>query len=120
MSTQADRDLRALYFKPDLKCGYCGKPLATIEDLTLDHVVSRALGGWTTEENLMPSCFSCNSSKSGSTLEQWRWWWKVKTSPLAGVISGAQARRLCELGVQLPINHEFKFHFELTTEAPAA
>jgi 5-methylcytosine-specific restriction endonuclease McrA len=50
-------------------CAYCGK---WHEKLTLDHLVPKSKGGphyakW----NLVPACFSCNSSKSSSSIFQW-------------------------------------------------
>jgi len=52
-------------------CAYCGK---WHEKLTLDHIVPKSKGGphyakW----NMVPACFSCNSSKSNlAVLEWWR------------------------------------------------
>lgn len=47
-----------VYF--DYRCAYCLKKL---NSPTLDHVIAMARGGGTTEENSVPACGSCNSSK---------------------------------------------------------
>lgn len=52
-------------------CQYCGVRLPKSE-LNLDHVVPRALGGKTTWENIVASCFECNRSKGSRTLAQAR------------------------------------------------
>ncbi len=43
------------------KCYYCEKKLKHSE-ITLDHVIPRALGG-SNKWNLVPSCWSCNQDK---------------------------------------------------------
>ena len=50
-------------------CQYCGKQFPT-EDLTLDHIMPRKLGGLTTWENTVASCVPCNQKKSSRTPEQ--------------------------------------------------
>ena len=45
------------------QCRYCLKALAA-DEVTIDHVVSRAMGGRANIENLAVACSSCNSSKS--------------------------------------------------------
>lgn len=52
-------------------CQYCGARLPRAE-LNLDHVVPRALGGKTTWENVVASCFECNRNKGSRTLAQAR------------------------------------------------
>jgi len=51
-------------------CAYCGQ---WEEKLTIDHIVPKSKGGaHFSRNNLAPSCFSCNSSKSN--LDVWAWW----------------------------------------------
>lgn len=50
-------------------CQFCGKKLPT-EKLTLDHVLPRAQGGVNSWENLVCSCYKCNSRKGCQTPEQ--------------------------------------------------
>jgi len=49
------------------KCAYCQAQADTI-----DHVVPLVRGGTNYEGNLVVCCRSCNSSKSGSTVMEWR------------------------------------------------
>ncbi|MGG4452371.1 replication protein [Brevibacillus porteri] len=48
------------------ECRYCGSK----EDLTLDHVFPKSLGGENTIQNLVTACRVCNSRKGAKTLEQ--------------------------------------------------
>lgn len=50
-------------------CQYCGKRFSTNE-LSLDHVIPRTLGGLATWENLVCSCLTCNTKKGGRTPAQ--------------------------------------------------
>ena len=52
----------------DNKCAYCGSE----EDLTLDHVTPRSLGGSDTTDNVVCCCRSCNQSKGH---EHWKLWY---------------------------------------------
>ena len=53
-------------FKRDgYECVYCG----TDKNLTLDHLVPRALGGRTIWNNLVTACYTCNSEKGDRPLE---------------------------------------------------
>jgi 5-methylcytosine-specific restriction endonuclease McrA len=46
------------------KCALCGKPFRSIEEVTLDHIVPRNLGGRTRLMNLQLAHYRCNSKKS--------------------------------------------------------
>lgn len=46
-------------------CLYCG----STEDVTLDHVVALAAGGWDCLDNLAPACRRCNLSKNDRPVE---------------------------------------------------
>lgn len=48
-----------IYERDGHKCVFCGSP----DDLTLDHIHPKSLGGADTEDNLQTLCRSCNSSK---------------------------------------------------------
>lgn len=70
-------------------CQYCGiKPpskrqaLKWMEEnsLNLDHVLPRAHGGKTTWDNVVTSCYKCNSKKGSQTLEELGW--KIKKHPV--------------------------------------
>ena len=42
------------------KCAYCGK---RTKRLTIEHVIPISKGGGTLPDNIVPACYSCNSSK---------------------------------------------------------
>jgi 5-methylcytosine-specific restriction protein A len=48
-------------------CHYCGKKFAHPE-LTLDHIVPLARGGFTTPGNCVPACRECNRNKGVDTI----------------------------------------------------
>lgn len=57
---------RSLYRRDGNRCQYCGKRFGT-EDLSIDHVVPRALGGRTSWDNCVLSCIQCNARKGSRT-----------------------------------------------------
>lgn len=72
------------------KCWYCGcqltphiqshlSPLPTA--INLEHQIPKTKGGTNREENLVYSCQTCNSSKGGSTVEEYRLRLQRKADP---------------------------------------
>ncbi len=61
------------------KCAYCG----TTEKLGADHVLPLSRGGTNDIANLTACCESCNKSKGGRTVEEWR----TGTSPRHGDVT---------------------------------
>lgn len=59
---------REVFHRDGNRCQYCGRT----EELTLDHVVPRQLGGKHLWENLVTACRACNHRKGGRTPEQAR------------------------------------------------
>lgn len=51
------------------QCQYCGNRYPR-RQLNYDHVIPRALGGRTVWENIVTSCYPCNTRKAGRTPEQ--------------------------------------------------
>ena len=49
------------------KCSYCG----ATENLALDHIFAKKLGGKDTGDNLIYACRSCNSSKGKKDMMEW-------------------------------------------------
>jgi 5-methylcytosine-specific restriction endonuclease McrA len=49
-------------------CVYCG----SAENITIDHVIPLSRGGHHGIGNLVPACGSCNFSKNGQTVMEWR------------------------------------------------
>jgi 5-methylcytosine-specific restriction endonuclease McrA len=77
---------RNLFARDESRCQYCGKRFPT-QELTLDHVKPRTLGGQTTWENIVCACVDCNVRKGGRTPEQAKMKlirapYRPKTSPL--------------------------------------
>jgi len=62
---------RNIYARDSSTCQYCGKRFAT-QELSLDHVIPRAMGGKTTWDNLVCACVYCNAKKGGRTPHQAR------------------------------------------------
>lgn len=54
------------------ECAYCGRTMHKGERLTRDHLEPVSEGGLTSQDNIVPACQSCNSSK-GKT--EWREWY---------------------------------------------
>ena len=59
------RDIKAAF---NNQCVYCG----STENLTIDHVKPKALGGRDQVSNLVCSCRRCNQSKGS---QHWLEWW---------------------------------------------
>lgn len=57
---------RNLFARDRNQCQYCGRHFSTSE-LSIDHVIPRALGGQDTWENLVCACVKCNARKGGRT-----------------------------------------------------
>lgn len=51
----------------DNRCAYCNRGLP----LTQDHFVALSNGGAYSQDNIIPCCISCNSSKSNKQFEVW-------------------------------------------------
>jgi len=51
----------------DYKCAYCGKS----KKLSIDHIIPLTKNGINSLSNIVPSCKSCNSSKSNHNYENW-------------------------------------------------
>ena len=49
----------------DLSCVYCGEKLR-LDRIVVEHFMPITLGGGTTANNCVPSCFTCNASKSNT------------------------------------------------------
>lgn len=60
---------RNIYARDLSHCQYCGKRFST-QELSLDHIVPRAMGGKSTWENMVCCCVHCNTRKGGRTPVQ--------------------------------------------------
>lgn len=57
------------------ECAYCGATMRKGERLTRDHLVPVSEGGQTTQDNIVPACSRCNSSKGA---REWREWFMAQ------------------------------------------
>ncbi len=62
---------RNIYKRDRYTCQYCGARPRT-EELTIDHVIPRSMGGTSTWENCVLACLDCNAKKGNRTPEQAR------------------------------------------------
>lgn len=58
-----------VYARDKWRCSYCLAPKRA-KELNYDHVVPRHLGGRTCWENVVASCYRCNTRKANRTPEQ--------------------------------------------------
>ena len=88
---------QAIYNRDGFCCVYC---LASAEEgasLTLDHILSRELGGTHESSNLLTCCLSCNSQKQDMSTRAWFAVLRdkgVDTSKLSKRIARQSAREL--------------------------
>lgn len=79
---------RNLYRRDHFTCQYCGSRPGS-EELTIDHIVPRSLGGRTAWNNCVLACVECNKRKSNRALGETgmrlrkpprspRWSWDVE------------------------------------------
>ncbi len=62
---------RNIFARDRNRCQYCGKRFTTNE-LSLDHVIPRSMGGKSAWENIVCACAQCNVKKGGRTPQQAR------------------------------------------------
>ncbi|MFC1739329.1 HNH endonuclease [Planctomycetota bacterium] len=67
--TEVKFNRRNIFARDKNRCQYCGKKFTTNE-LSLDHIVPRSLGGKSKWENIICSCTECNVKKGGRTPQQ--------------------------------------------------
>lgn len=60
---------RNVYLRDANTCQYCGRTFRD-EELNLDHVVPRDMGGKTNWDNIVTACVRCNSRKANRLPEQ--------------------------------------------------
>ena len=53
------------------ECAYCGCTPRKNQRLTKDHLLPISEGGETISENIVPACFTCNSSKGAEDFREW-------------------------------------------------
>ncbi len=60
---------RNIFARDHNTCQYCGKRFST-QDLSLDHIIPRSVGGAASWENIVCACMRCNVKKGGRTPKQ--------------------------------------------------
>jgi 5-methylcytosine-specific restriction endonuclease McrA len=71
-------DRRTVIHRDGRKCRYCGRAVqerpnphkARADDLTIDHVVPRHMGGGSTVDNMVVACHKCNHEKDRTLLPE--------------------------------------------------
>lgn len=58
---------REVFRRDNYTCQYCGRKL---QNLTIDHVIPKRLGGEHTWTNVVTACAACNHRKGGRTLQE--------------------------------------------------
>ena len=53
------------------ECAYCGCTPRRGQRLTRDHLQAIKMGGTTSQDNIVPACGSCNSSKGADDFKEW-------------------------------------------------
>lgn len=61
-----------VWSKTNGSCWYCGGVLNPFENFHIEHINPKSKGGADTLDNLAPACRTCNLSKGGMTIEQFR------------------------------------------------
>lgn len=59
----------AVYSRDNRTCQYCNKQFK-VQDLTLDHVIPKSVGGKTSWTNIVSCCQGCNTLKANRTPQQ--------------------------------------------------
>lgn len=54
-----------------LLCGLCGYGIATVDEITVDHILPKSKGGPNHVTNLQPAHKVCNERKSNRELDGW-------------------------------------------------
>lgn len=58
-----------LIAKHGMVCALCGKPIESEEELTVDHIIPRAMGGSTTYKNCQLAHKECNFRKGNKYID---------------------------------------------------
>lgn len=67
LNAASPSEVEEKFNRADGHCVYCGRK----SKLTVDHVIPLSSAGDHSEQNLVPCCKSCNSSKNKSELSEW-------------------------------------------------
>lgn len=97
-----------VYQKSDGHCAYCGRSMA-IEQMQIDHIAPKCLGGSDAIDNLNPSCRMCNHYKRSLTVEKFREQIKTLITRLEKIYI---YRVAVNFGIVNELTWDGKFYFE--------
>lgn len=103
---------QALWKAHDQKCAYCGIDLECCSDMRIDHFIPKSYVMDNSIDNLVASCKRCNSIKGKNNLDYFRFSMAVSNSILCGIVLPNIAKKLIDIGIELPIK-EKPFYFEI-------
>ena len=102
-------DRKAIWQKYGGRFAYCGCEI-TINEMQVDHVKPKRIGGSDDMDNLKPSCRLCNHYKRAMSLEEFRTW---ALGELVGRLRKIYIVRVAEKYGMITINnYDKKFYFE--------
>lgn len=97
-----------VYAKYNGHCAYCGRKLE-FEEMQVDHIQAKHVGGKNDLENLNPSCRSCNCLKGKLSLKKFR---KQIENQADGVCAAAEGKMSLAYGLIRRIDIPVEFYFE--------
>ncbi len=97
-----------VYAKFDGHCAYCGRRIE-LEEMQIDHIHPKYLGGNNEMDNLNPACRMCNFRKGTLTLKKFR---KAIQNQADAACSTFQARMSIAYGLIRRIDKPVEFYFE--------
>ena len=90
-------------------CAYCGCDIS-LEEMEVDHLIPKYKDGDDSDENLMPSCRSCNRWKKTFTLDEFKK--ELMLQLLRVPRDSAGYRMLVRYGLIEETGKPVKFYFE--------
>jgi 5-methylcytosine-specific restriction endonuclease McrA len=65
------RKRRRAHWHKNPHCHYCGNPIASPDEATLDHKQPKSRGGKNSWANIVLSCFRCNNEKGDKSYDDY-------------------------------------------------
>jgi len=76
---------KAVFKRDRFSCQYCGKFLKSGQ-VTVDHVIPKSMGGASSFNNCVTSCYACNNRKGSRTPEQANMILRIRPAAPAGYL----------------------------------
>ena len=80
-------------------CGLCGRNLSEVNEVHIDHIVPKSIGGGDTEDNLQVVCARCNLRKGSTPPLAWSPAHRAGNMSDYDVKSDPFVQRYCDSGV---------------------